>query len=470
MYITRRTVLQAPAIALGASQTGTPFGRIKRRPSKSIAKSPISIGFETLDREAYDPAQTYPHVAELGVKWARCQTGWCRCEPRKGEFDFAWLDSIVDGLRAAGVQPWFNLGYGNVLYTPEAAYRTAVGWAPVFSAEAKTGWLRFVRKITEHFRSRVKHWEIWNEPNIAGFWRPRQPSPGDYVELVRMTAPVIRRVVPEAVIVGGAFSRIPFRYMEECFYAGMGQFIDKLSFHPYRPQPEWNYASEVHAMRRLVALHKPSIRLWQGENGAPSSSAKDSAGALANLAWSESSQAKWLLRRILSDLALDIELTSYFLIADIVNYGTVTGPTNRTNYKGILRGRDYTRKPSYYALQNVCALFDTETKRNDFAMQFERGPSPLDEMLIQSATFVRNNYPIYAYWYPAVLQEEYAVRRVSVSVWSGRDTILRDPVFVDLLSGEVRRPAEAKQVNGLWRFESVAMADYPILITDSAVI
>src|SRR5262249_24862130 len=144
MHLTRRTILQAPAAALGAWQAVAPAGRIRTRPAKDIAASPISIGFETLDRESFDPARTYSHIAEWGARWARCQTGWCRSEKRKGEYDFRWLDGMVDSLRGAGVQPWFNLGYGNVLYTP-APLASAVGFAPVFSEEAKAGWLRFVR-------------------------------------------------------------------------------------------------------------------------------------------------------------------------------------------------------------------------------------------------------------------------------------------------------------------------------------
>jgi hypothetical protein len=315
------------------------------------------------------------------------------------------------------------------------------------------------------------HWEIWNEPNIAGFWRPKAPNAADYVELVKITAPLLRRALPDAVLIGGSYARIPFRYIEECLQAGIGPLIDKLSYHPYRPQPEWNYASEVRALRRLVESYRPGIGLWQGENGAPSSSSKDSTGALSNLAWTETSQAKWLLRRILTDLALDVEVTSYFLIADIVNYITAAGTSAKTNYKGVLRGRDYTRKPSYYALQNLCALFDSETRRTDFVIGFDRANSRLDEMLISSASFARHGAPVYAYWYPADLQAGYAPATVRISIWSGKDAMLRDPVIADPLTGEIRRPEDAKQAaDGFWHLERAPLLDYPLLITDSSVV
>ena len=57
-------------------------------------------------------------------------------------------------------------------------------------------------------------------------------------------------------------------------------------------------------------------------------------GALAGADWDETRQAKWLTRRIVYDLALGVDLTSYFLIVDLVGY------RGSTNWKGLLRGDD----------------------------------------------------------------------------------------------------------------------------------
>ena len=56
------------------------LGEIKPVASKDIEASPLSVGFETLDRKMFDPERAYEHVGRLGVKWARCQTGWARTE------------------------------------------------------------------------------------------------------------------------------------------------------------------------------------------------------------------------------------------------------------------------------------------------------------------------------------------------------------------------------------------------------
>lgn len=148
----------------------TRIGRTPSRHAKDIARSPLGIGYETLDRRTFDPTWTFKLVAEAGVKWARCQTGWIRCEREKGVYDFSWLDEVVDGLSAEGVQTWFSVSFGNPLYTPNDKFENALakakadgvlapGWArgyvgeaPLYHGEeAMDGWKRYVRELARHF-------------------------------------------------------------------------------------------------------------------------------------------------------------------------------------------------------------------------------------------------------------------------------------------------------------------------------
>ena len=107
----------------------TLIGKLAVHNANDIAVSRFSVGFETLDRKMFTPSKCYKPLADLGVKRARLQTGWNRCETVKGEYDFSWLDESVDALLALGVQPWFNVGYGNKLYMPGAP-DAAVGHIP----------------------------------------------------------------------------------------------------------------------------------------------------------------------------------------------------------------------------------------------------------------------------------------------------------------------------------------------------
>jgi hypothetical protein len=426
----------------------TAAGKLKTRTSASIKASPLSVGYETLDRQHFDPNKTYALAAQLGVKWARCQTGWARCEKTRGVYDFGWLDEVVDGLLKIGIQPWFNLGYGNPLYTPKAD-ATAVGWVPVFDDAAMEGWKAYTAKLAEHFKDRVKHWEIWNEPNITGFWKPGQPDAASYVKLVEQTAPLLRERVPGAVLIGGGFSGIPMKYYEACLEAGLAKHVDKISYHPYRPSPEKGYEDEVKKMRELLKKHGAEhVKLWQGENGCPSQ--KGSAGALSQQDWNETRQAKWVTRRILSDLRLEVELTSYFLIVDLIGY------RGKVNLKGLLRGEDYSPKPAYYAYQNLCALFDAETRRSKITFKIEGA----GETATVAAGFTRHGKPLVAYWAVEDLTKDAAPRKVQVLLGEQEKAQMPRPALLDPLTGQIYKVSS---------FDALPLADYPLILGDENV-
>lgn len=469
--ITRRTVLQVAAATGIASgmQSQSPTRRLKTRASKDIRASPISIGFETLDRKMFDPERTYPYLAQAGVKWARCQTGWARTETRKGEYDFAWLDSVVDRLLAIGIQPWFNLGYGNKLYTPQAPDDSAVGWVPLNSSEAEAAWVRYVGEIARRYGSRVKIWELWNEPTIPNFWQPEKPSADGYMKLVNVTAPVLRKQIPDATLVGGVLTSFPalFPFLERCMELGLGDRCDKLSYHPYRARPEANYREDVETLRGVVARWKPGMSIWQGENGAPSFG--HGFGALNNLEWTEQAQARWLLRRLMVDLVMKVELTSYFHTVDLANYVGFDGPNRLSNPKGVLRAGDYTPKPAFAALQNICSLFDSETKPAGFLTRIERTNTPLESLAVETAAFERNGYAMHVYWYPSDLQKPFDEARCKLTVWSGKAAKFNDPVSVDLLTGVITSLSSSAK-DGLHTWDQLPLRDYPCVITDSALV
>ena len=447
-------------------------GKLRSRSCASIPASPLSVGFETLDRQMFQPEKTYGPLARLGVKWARVQTGWARTERQRGEYDFTWLDQVVDSLLKIGIQPWFNLGYGNRLYTPGAPHETAVGFVPMNSPEARAAWLAYVGRLAERFRGRVRHWEIWNEPNGKGFWRPHDPDPRAYAELVGMTAPVIRKQIPDAVIVGFALAGLGsgLDFVKGALDSGIAPHLDKVSFHPYRLVPEANYADEVRSLRRLLAKYKPGIEIWQGENGAPSKIG--GAGHVFEVDGTEAGQAKWLLRRILTDLSLDVELTSYFHTVDLANYIWSGGPSGQTQRMGLLR-EDYTPKMSYAAYQSLCALFDAKSKRADLTAMF-RKPSPPGEKgrpaLVEGiwrAAFLRDNRPIYAYWWPGDLSQPARREEVEVSLWP--DAELTAPVLIDPLTAQVYSPRSARK-GGHTELTRLPLLDYPLIITDRSAI
>lgn len=444
------------------------LGAVAPRPSLSIEASPLSIGFETLDRRMFDPDRTYAPLKNLGVKWARTHTGWCRTETKRGEYDFSWLDSVVDSLREIGIQPWFCVGFGNPLYSPESPDEFAVGCVPVRTPEAKAAWLRYVGRLAEHFRGRVRHFEIWNEPN-AKFWEPDGATPAEYVDFVKLTAPMIRERIDDAVLIGGAVMGMNTKFFEGCMEQGMGGHIDKASFHSYRFLPEKNYAEDIGRWRAIIEKHAPGIPLWHGEVGAASQ--PGGAGGRADYPWSLTRQAKWMLRRFVFDLKMGTELISYFHLVDLVGYHHSDAPSGKTNYKGLLRGTDYSPKPAFRSYQCLCSLFDSETARCELPMSFEKAAGGeavnLDEIV--SAGFTRKGKALYAWWLPCGPEMERPDLPVSLSLPVRPDAELREPVLIDPLDAGVYRLDGMERRGDNWSLSGAPLADHPLFLTDRSV-
>ena len=140
-------------------------GDVKKFASKEIDHSRLGIGFEKLDRMAFDPENAYDKVADVGVKWVRIQSGWARTEKEKGVYSFDWLDSIVDNLVDRGLKPWICLCYGNGLYNERAAKVFGAVGCPPQTDEECAAWSRYVTAVVKRYTGKVDWYEVWNEPD-----------------------------------------------------------------------------------------------------------------------------------------------------------------------------------------------------------------------------------------------------------------------------------------------------------------
>ena len=131
-------------------------GKLKFKKSTEIKNSVFGVGLEKLDRNMYDPSRVYPELKNAGVKYARIQSGWARTESKKGEYDFKWLDDIVDNLIKNGIEPWMCLCYGNGLYNDRAKeHFYGVGCPPINTEEEKRAWINYCKQVAARYKGKV---------------------------------------------------------------------------------------------------------------------------------------------------------------------------------------------------------------------------------------------------------------------------------------------------------------------------
>ena len=456
------------------------IGQLRLVPSKEIRQSGVSIGFECLDRFMFDPDRCYDKLAAAGVKWARCQTGWCRCEKEKGVYDFAWLDEIVDSLLERGVQPWFNLGYGNKLYMPDAYGEAAVGHVPLYyGEETLQAWKNYVKAIAEHFSSRVTFWEIWNEANIKAFWQPREADPLEYARLIRTTAPIIREAIGGARI--GACTSCVFdpSYTPAFARSGIAKELDVFSYHLYRIQPELNsFHAELAALRRVFDENGGGhVKIHQGEAGY-ASWFPENHWMHPYVLDSQTNQAKCLLRRYVADFGAGVEMSSFFQMADMVRpYQKGFDELKKPARHGILDGDTYEPKESYYAMAHIASLFDGDTTLSPFFMRLScdqempksERVSRLFNVSFVTHTFLRNGRPLYVYYLPEDVQLAWpGMEKLDIALCpTEHDTGISRPAIVDLLDGSVYEHRDFALSGGyVAALRNMPIRDYPLLLTD----
>lgn len=432
-------------------------GNIRPRHARNIHGSTWSVGGETLDREFAIYSKYKDWLGPLGVKAVRLQAGWARTEKVKGVYDWAWLDEPVYDAISQGVRPWINVSYGNTIY-PGGGQPKLGGTAPT-SVEAKAAWDAWVLAMATRYKDVVHEWEIWNEP--VGY-----VSVSIYTDLYIRSAEAIRSVQPDAHLIAIAFAGIDLNYAEDFLTAlatqGKLGLVNEVCYHAYAQNPESHYGSVQSLRNRIASVPGTShIKVRQGENGAPSQ--LGGFGALSGHAWTEKTQAKWDLRRMLGDLGRDIPSNVFTLME--LQY------TTGLNSKGLLkRNADHSvayAKPAYYAVRNVTAVFDDRVQRITSFPVTQNGGS---------------NIAIFGY-------QRTDIGKPLVTIWKGNNTPSVDdvitgvdltvplinftePVLADLRTGVVRRiPAGSWTTNATTTtFNDLPITDSPAVLAELSAI
>ncbi len=443
-------------------------GQLKTRDAKAIASSTWSIGAETLDRDYTDYQSYKTYLGPLGAKRIRLQGGWSKCEKvkaegRPGAYDWAWLDAVIPDAASRGVAPWVELSYGNPIYEGGGESKLA-GHIPT-SPEALTAWDNWVRAIVTRYKNQVPEWEIWNEPDLN-----KDHTGTEIAQFYIRTARVVKSVQPNARLIALGMASITKLDFTRDFFETLNRenaldLVDILTYHGYRHNPDDSYP-HIERLRQLVWSYKPSVVFMQGENGAPSQAKGTTVGAMTDQDWSELTQAKWDLRRMLGDHGRGIA-TNLFTISDI-HYAAGDHMVG-INSKGLLQTNpDKTiKRPklAYKAAQHVFSLFDDQLET-----QLTSKPT-LNQETVNAFVYrhKKSGGSLVTLWSKeARPAEEYKPKPTTISVEGQFD----QPVFVDLITGKIYEIPKTNwsKTGGTYTFTSIPVPDYPVLLADKGAL
>lgn len=455
---------QVPFVPLKIENSYYPIGQLMPKTVREIKSQNLTVGCEVLDRDYADYDEYKTYLPALGMKKIRLQAGWAKTEKQKGVYDFKWLDHIIDDALSRGMQIWLQTSYGNPIY--EGGGTINLGGGMPKSEEAKEAWNRWVEAMVKHYLGKVHEWEIWNEPDLS-----ETIPAADIVDLNIRTAEIIKKVDPNAKIAGFAFCTLNENLLEDCLKLvkneGKLHLFHWISYHGYEYLPEKSYKS-VMKFRQILDKYAPNIKLRQGENGAPSTG--HMGGALDNYDWTELSQAKWDLRRLLGDHGHDVE-TSVFSIIDMAYPTGLNQYVAKLNVKGLIQSDGEKKalriKLAYKAVQHFATLFDNFLNRIASYYMSCNG-----EEEAYAHNLYRNSEGLYSFLIWNKSEIPLNCNKIEYKDIAISNCDFKQPVWVDLLTGlvlEIPASAYSKQ-NNSFILRDVPVYDSPVVIIEKSVL
>jgi hypothetical protein len=274
-------------------------------------------------------------LADAGFRWVRMDFTWSATEKAKGQYDFSAYDHLLDLCDKHHIRLMAIFDYSNRLYDDDLSPH---------SDEGVSAFANWAVAAVKHFKGRHVLWEMYNEPNI-GFWRPK-PDVNAYIKLALAVGEAIKTAEPEEFHCGPALSGTDAAWLESCFKAGLLQYWDAVSVHPYGDEPPETRAKHYEGIRALIDHYAPrgkSIPLLSGEWGYTATRV------------SAETQGKYLARQILFNISSGIPLGIWYDWHDDGtdpkegehHFGTVANAYHRD------KNPVYDPKPAYLAARTL---------------------------------------------------------------------------------------------------------------------
>ncbi|PRA11456.1 MULTISPECIES: GH39 family glycosyl hydrolase [Pseudomonas] len=283
----------------------------------------------------------------LGLEWVRLDLHWDQLETAQNQYKLATLDELVGKLQQNQIKSVFYL-VGSARFISSAPPLSM--YPDQYPPKDPNVFANRMALLSQRYPS-VDAWQVWNEPNLLGFWRPAA-DPAGYATLLTATTQALRAVNPSKPVVAAGmafFSEMPNgQTMFDALGAlGVASLNTVVSYHPYTQLPEGNDPANLDFIAKTTQLNQ-ALRnggvqtLWSTEWGwSTYKGPKDAQDIITPQA-----QADYVVRRLALMSAMDFDKIFLFTLSDLDQRASV-----RDQSYGLL-DIDTNPKAVYTALKN----------------------------------------------------------------------------------------------------------------------
>ena len=211
-----------------------------------------------LPRDEFDQRKGILSLMRVaGIGSVRCDLDWTAWEKDNAYPRFA---EVLDSAEREGIAVLPILGNAPRRVLPFAEH----------GDEFLAAFRPFVADVMRRFGSRLPAIEIWNEPNLPGWWN--LPNPTNYLAVLKAAHDEIKAANPDTLVCLGGVSDVGLSYIRVLYELGGAPYFDVVCCHPYTIPfaPEGTLDVKLGKLRALMAefgdAEKP---VWITEVGFP---------------------------------------------------------------------------------------------------------------------------------------------------------------------------------------------------------
>jgi hypothetical protein len=274
------------AACLGAAVAALTVPARAQAPAPAAARAPIApdffgmhVRFTEVPAPGRKAVSAWPWIPVGSLRVWNTYVAWYDIEPKKGAFDFARLDDLVQRATQKGSSVVITLGR-----TPtwaSARPDEPCGQTKGCAAEPRdlADWDDYVRAVVQRYKGRVDAYEIWNEPGFSDNEPVLKPngaakqyftgSAATMAELAKRASQIIRATDPKARVVSPAVTSEAngVKRLDAFLKAGGGKWVDVIGYHFYITYPE-DVVPEWQHLREALARHDlAKLPIWDTETG-----------------------------------------------------------------------------------------------------------------------------------------------------------------------------------------------------------
>jgi hypothetical protein len=209
-------------------------------------------------------------IQDMGFTWVKTNIAWREVEGiEKGAYDWARTDRMVQTVRRSKL----NL-IARVDFQPFWTQAPGANLKEHAPPEDMQNYGDFCHALAEHYKGKIRAYQVWNEPNLTFEWGDQPPDPARYVEMLKACYIGVKTADPDALVISAGMAptgsglpqAIPDdQYIEKMYQAGAAPYFDLLGVHAsgYKEPPETSpdeAAKKYNGNRFFCFRHVEDIR------------------------------------------------------------------------------------------------------------------------------------------------------------------------------------------------------------------